>query len=198
MPRAICFSCFFVSGECRFRVRRCAEARRVRHERRVRRGEASSRDAAIMPHIVARRYGASSAFVVARQRNQLNAPRPPRLRVRQPTTAEKPRRFQSQKLAAGLSTAIENQPLNHGAPCRAAGRLGDPAGSAVRRLDFDCTSGDCFINRQNIFHQPMKIFLSTDEKAKLLGQNAPRLPVMRDSKACCQADGRSSTCQHSA
>ena len=60
-----------MSGECRFRVRRCDDARRVRHERRVRRGEASSRDAAIMPHIVARRYGASSAFVVARQRNQL-------------------------------------------------------------------------------------------------------------------------------
>ena len=46
-------------------------------------------------------------------------------------------------------------------PCRWSVR--GSHGSAVWRLDFDCTSGDCFINRQNIFHQPMKIFLSTDE-----------------------------------
>ena len=62
-------SCRFVSDESRFRVRRCDDARRVRHGRRDWRGEASSQSAALMANIVARRYGASSAFVVARKRN---------------------------------------------------------------------------------------------------------------------------------
>ena len=62
-------SCRFVSGESRVRVRRCDDARRVRHGRRDWRGEASSESAALMANIVARRYGASPAFVVARKRN---------------------------------------------------------------------------------------------------------------------------------
>ncbi len=61
-------SCRFVSGESRVRVRRCDDARRGRHGRRDWRGEASSQGAALMANIVARRYGASAAFVAARKR----------------------------------------------------------------------------------------------------------------------------------